>query len=155
MIASDLADPIGAEPKSRSVWTAKCPICGFNLLKIIGSRHTDADLCCDGGCSICSILSALRLSRDDYASGPRTAPPNFDDMDDLARRDYEVTERERQARHKAACKRINRCRERVAQVNGEIKAVTTSYVPISLTVRLEEAREALIRARRNEKKLHA
>jgi hypothetical protein len=76
-------------------------------------------------------------------------------MDDSERRAYEVAESERQVKHKAACERISRWRERVTRVNREIKAVRTSYVPISLTVKLEEAKMALIRARRKEKELRA
>jgi hypothetical protein len=153
MIAIDLADLIGAEQTGRYVWTAECPICGFRLLKILGSRFMVALLRCDGGCSIYRIAPALRLSFDDLASRPRTAPPDFANMDDFERRASDAADRQRQARHKVASEQFRVCWRNVVRVKRKIKAETTSYVPLSLALELEEAGEALTRARRKEKRL--
>lgn len=153
MIAIDLADLVGAESECRGIWTAKCPICKFSLLKITGSRYMIGELRCNGGCSIYQILRALGLSRDDLAARPQTVPPDFESMEASDRRAYDAGDRMRQRQHKMASEQFRCCRRDVVRLKREIKAVTASYVPLTLTLKLQDAEEALTRARRKEKRL--
>jgi hypothetical protein len=154
MNALDLADIIGAVPMRRGVWRAKCPLCAVPSLRIAGGRHDIADVRCNLGCSIYKIVPALGLSWSEFTSRPIAAPaPDFGEMDDSETRAYYKSERERQAKHKAACEQIVRCREDLARL--KIRIYSAGSVPSELEIKLERAGQKLKVARREEKNLRA
>jgi hypothetical protein len=156
MNALDLADIIGAVPMRRGVWRAKCPLCAVPSLRIAGGRHDIADVRCNLGCSIYKIVPALGLSWSEFTSRPIAAPaPDFGEMDDSETRAYYKSERERQAKHKAACEQIVRCREDLARFKRKIRVYSAGSVPSELEIKLEQAGQRLKLARREEKDLRA
>jgi hypothetical protein len=156
MIAVDLADLIGAVQRRPRVWAAKCPVCAYLSLKIAGGRYDIADVSCNAGCSIYKIVPELGFSWDEFTSRPIVAsPPDFEEMDDSEIRAYNRSERDRQAKHRAACEQIERCREDLARLKRKIRAYSDDSVPSELEIKLERTRQKLKQARREEKILRA
>lgn len=161
MIAVDLADLIGAVPRRRSVWAAICPKCAHLSLQIVGGRYDIADVRCIAGCSIYQIVPALGISWDEFTSRPIAPAPDLGEMDDSETRAYYKSERERQAKHKAACEQIERCREDLASLKRKVRIESARPVPSQgcvlseSDIKLEQTRQKLKLARRQEKNLRA
>jgi hypothetical protein len=154
MIAVDLADLIGAVPRHRGVWAAKCPVCAGFSLTIVGGRHDIADVTCNQDCSIYKIVLAFGLSWREFTSRPITAP-DFCEMDDSEIRAFKKSEFERQAKHKTACEQIACCREDLARLRRKIRVYSADSVPSGLEIKLDQATQKLKLARREEKNLRA
>lgn len=153
MNAIDLADLIGAQPKRRGVWAAKCPICDYLSLQISGGRYDVPDFECKRGCSIYKILQAWEISEDEYASRPKLSRPNFGDMDDAEFQAYHFAHREREAKHKAACEKIDSLRRKLAMLKEKIDAESDDSGLSELEVKFERMRLRLKLAIQQERKL--
>jgi DNA-binding protein H-NS len=152
MKAEDLADLVGARSVRGGKWIGICPAHRDEGLVITKGCKRAAQVNCREGCSIIEIRKSLGLTRREFECPP--APlPNLLEMSDEELKAFRAAQRERQAQHAAICERIRTLRERIGNIEEEIRKQLADEPPQDLTTKLDKTEEKLRDAQSREVEL--